>query len=74
MTMSVMRAAAYKNNELGVDNMISSNKMHPNNMEMKTNYFTITLSVYIVQFVRSSDNIAPRSPNNAPDAPTEMLF
>lgn len=34
----------------------------------------ITLLVYIVQFVKSSDNIAPRSPNNAPEAPTEMLF
>lgn len=82
MTTSVMRAAAYRNNKLAVDNMISSNKVHTNQYGNKTNYFTLihllclqlTLSVYIVQFVKSSDNIAPRSPNKAPDAPTEMLF
>lgn len=30
--------------------------------------------MYIVQLVKSSESIAPRSPNKAPEAPTEMLF
>ncbi|KAK8511940.1 hypothetical protein V6N12_074629 [Hibiscus sabdariffa] len=33
-----------------------------------------TLFVYMVQFVISSESIAPRSPKRAPDAPTEMSF
>ena len=33
---------------------------------------TLTLLEYIVQFVISSDSIAPRSPKRAPEAPTEI--
>lgn len=34
----------------------------------------LTLSVYMVQFVISSESIDPRRPNRAPDAPTETEF
>jgi hypothetical protein len=40
------------------------------NPEMKKH----TLFVYMVQFVISSESIAPRRPNKAPDAPTDILF
>ena len=33
----------------------------------------LTLLAYIVQFVMSSESMAPSSPKSAPDAPTEML-
>lgn len=32
-----------------------------------------TLFSYIVQFMRSSESMAPSKPNNAPEAPTEMV-
>lgn len=35
---------------------------------------SLTLFVYIDQFVISSESMAPRSPNSAPEAPTEILF
>jgi hypothetical protein len=34
----------------------------------------VTLFVYMVQLVKSSDSMAPRRPKRAPEAPTEMLF
>lgn len=33
-----------------------------------------TLLEYIVQFVMSSESMAPKSPNRAPEAPTEILL
>lgn len=36
--------------------------------------FPSTLLAYIVQFVRSSESMHPSNPNNAPDAPTEMVL
>ena len=33
-----------------------------------------TLLAYIVQFVRSSESMDPSNPNNAPDAPTEIVL
>lgn len=32
-----------------------------------------TLFAYIVQFVMSSESIAPKSPKSAPEAPTDMV-
>lgn len=39
----------------------------------KVSFIKRTLFSYIVQLTRSSESIAPSKPNNAPEAPTEIV-
>lgn len=49
--------------------MLKKTNKHTENHKELTR---LTLLEYIVQFVISSDSIAPRSPKRAPEAPTEV--
>jgi len=63
MTMSQIVGRFY------VSLILKKTNKHPENHKELT---TLTLLEYIVQFVISSDSIAPRSPKRAPEAPTEI--
>lgn len=53
---------------------ISNGKREVGDKETGGMPILLTLFVYMDQFVISSESIAPRSPNSAPDAPTVTLF